>query len=270
MVITDLDGTLLRDDKKVSAKDLATLHRLGKKGMVRVAATGRPIQLVYDVLPRDFPIDYAVFSSGAGVADWKTGEIMRSLQFARPQVAPIIKLLKTHGLSFAVQRAIPENHTYYYHKGRILTRDFRDRVMRSEGLARPLPANGYTEKFASQLLVTFEDIRDFDSIRNSLEAVQVIRATSPVDFRTIWMEIFPLEVSKGQACAWLCRQLGIPGASTLAVGNDFNDLHMLEWAAHSYVVSNAPAELQARFSTVDSNQASGFSKAVNLKLDAQL
>ena len=65
---TDLDGTLLRDDKSISRDDWKSLHLLGEKGIVRVAATGRSMFKVKQVLPKDTPVDYIVFSSGAGIS----------------------------------------------------------------------------------------------------------------------------------------------------------------------------------------------------------
>ena len=41
MVITDLDGTLLNRERKVSDRDAATLRRCAERGIVRVIATGR-------------------------------------------------------------------------------------------------------------------------------------------------------------------------------------------------------------------------------------
>ena len=41
MVITDLDGTLLDDNGKVSLTDMKSLYFLGEKNVIRVVATGR-------------------------------------------------------------------------------------------------------------------------------------------------------------------------------------------------------------------------------------
>jgi len=50
----------------------------------------------------------------------------------------------------------------------------------------------------------------------------------------------------------------------MAVGNDYNDLDLLRWAAKSFVVNNAPGELLARFPAVRSGDESDFSEAVAL------
>jgi hydroxymethylpyrimidine pyrophosphatase-like HAD family hydrolase len=53
----------------------------------------------------------------------------------------------------------------------------------------------------------------------------------------------------------------------LAVGNDYNDLELLDWADHAFVVANAPAELCARYALVASNDEAGFSEAVRIALE---
>ena len=43
-----------------------------------------------------------------------------------------------------------------------------------------------------------------------------------------------------------------------AVGNDYNDADLLAWAAHAYVVDNAPRDLKALHTVVPSNDDDGF------------
>ncbi len=50
---------------------------------------------------------------------------------------------------------------------------------------------------------------------------------------------------------------------TMAIGNDYNDLDLLDWAAQSFVVDNAPVDLKCRFQQVGSNNNGGVAEAVN-------
>ena len=62
--------------------------------------------------------------------------------------------------------------------------------------------------------------------------------------------MFSREVSKSPAAAWLAARHGIPRGGVCAVGNDYNDRDLLEWAGASYVVANAAAVLSARHDDV--------------------
>ncbi len=46
------------------------------------------------------------------------------------------------------------------------------------------------------------------------------------------------------------------------MGNDFNDLDLLEWARTRFVVANAPPELTQRFPVVASNNDDGVAEAI--------
>ncbi len=76
IIFIDLDGTLIGDNRKVSERNLNSLQRAGDLGITRVIATGRSLFSFRKSIPLDFPIDYLIFSSGAGVMDWKTQQLI--------------------------------------------------------------------------------------------------------------------------------------------------------------------------------------------------
>jgi hypothetical protein len=118
---------------------------------------------------------------------------------------------------------------------------------------------------ASQLVAIVpaaEGPRALAAVRAELSGFTVIQTTSPLDGRSMWIEIFPPEVSKSRTAAWLAAKLRIPHARTASVGNDFNDLDLLEWTRERFVVANAPRDLSLRFPTVASNNDGGVAEAV--------
>ena len=108
---------------------------------------------------------------------------------------------------------------------------------------------------------------DFDAIKQQVNGVKIIRATSPINGKTVWMEFFSPDVSKANGVKWLCDKLKIPVTLTLGVGNDYNDLDLLGFTSYSYIVDNAPDELKNKFSATAGNMESGFSKAVAMHFD---
>ena len=63
---------------------------------------------------------------------------------------------------------------------------------------------------------------------------------------------------------WLAHRSGLTAKDVLAVGNDYNDMDLLKWAARSFVVNDAPGELLSLFPVVRSGDESDFSEAVAL------
>jgi hydroxymethylpyrimidine pyrophosphatase-like HAD family hydrolase len=61
---------------------------------------------------------------------------------------------------------------------------------------------------------------------------------------TAWLDINPEGVSKGSALEIVRRHLGVEPAFTVAVGDQRNDLEMLQWAARGVAMGNAPDEVK--------------------------
>jgi hydroxymethylpyrimidine pyrophosphatase-like HAD family hydrolase len=53
----------------------------------------------------------------------------------------------------------------------------------------------------------------------------------------------------------------------MTVGNDYNDLDLLEMTPHPFVVANAPEELAGRFSMVPDNDHDGAARAITAWID---
>lgn len=253
MVLVDLDGTLLNDDKKIGKLDYLTLQHLGAINVKRVFATGRNLYSALKVLPDDTPFDYLIFSSGAGVMEWKNKELLFQSAIEKKTVNEVLIKLKELNLNFSIHFPIPENHKYYYHKGNDSSTDFDKRNSIYEGFNYEL-INGFPLDFATQFIVILKHESDFHHIASKIEGLKIIRATSPIDGKSVWLEIFNNNVSKALGGKYLCNMLNIPQIATIGIGNDYNDIDLLNWTSKSYIVDNAPEILKKQYLPCASNQ----------------
>lgn len=269
IVVTDLDGTLLRSDSKFNDSDIDALRKLGEKCITRVIATGRSPYSAAKVLPSDFPIDFLIFSSGAGVIRWSDKSIIHSNHLTAGQVQQIIDQLIEMQVDFMVHDPIPFNHYFYYYQAGPNNSDFLQRISLYSEYAQPLIVGLPFPSPASQVIAILPpDVNRFNNITQHLPNVHFIRATSPIDGKSIWLEILPQDVSKAGGVKWLCSYLnGAQPSNVLALGNDFNDLDMLELAGDAFIVENAPMDLRQKFKNVPSNNEAGFSYAVKKILE---
>lgn len=262
MVVTDLDGTLAKSDSSICPVDIETLKRIGESGVYRVIATGRNYFSACKVLNDDFPIDYLVFSCGAGIMNWKTKEIIQAQHLPKDKVKNIAKILLDHQVDFSIQDKIPDNHHFCYSLRNEDNADFKRRLDIYNGYTRPLDVSNFDE--ASQIIAILgKDTGWFDELSALLQDVKVIRATSPLDGKTLWMEILPRHVSKSYGVDYLCKLLNVNKSHTIGIGNDYNDLDFLSYCQHSFVVANAPEELKKKYPAVASNDSNGFTHMVN-------
>lgn len=268
MVVTDLDGTLLDSRHGLGAENRRTLDELGRRGIIRVVSTGRSLFSALSVLPPDTPIDYLCHSSGAGIVSWPAREALRVVNMPAADVAALTVELVSRDLDFMLHFAIPDDHHFYAHRTRRANADFERRCERyaaySSALVLPL-----TEPRAMSQALVIEPPPGpgrHAELARALPGFQVIRTTSPFDGASTWIEIFPRGVNKAAAALWLRESARQSTLECMAVGNDYNDLDLLDWADRAFVVGNAPAELCARYSTVASNDQAGFSQAVRIAL----
>ncbi len=261
MVISDLDGTLYPRGGPFSSGDLQTLKSLSKEGIIRVMATGRSLYSLKKVIAPDFPIDYLIFSSGAGIMDWRSKELLKKVESLKgTEVKKAALLLKSRGLDFMIHRPIPENHFFTYYTSGLDNPDFESRCLLYREFAAPGSLQSGQFSPACQLLA-IENVNHgellYEKIKNKLKYLKVIRTTSPLNGRSIWIEIFPKTVSKGLAASWLAARLGRKADQVIALGNDYNDLDLLHWAGESYVVESSPAELKKNFSIITADWKGG-------------
>lgn len=268
IVVSDLDGTLLDSRHQLGAADRAALLDLGRRGIVRVVATGRTLFSALRVLGDDFPIDFLVCSSGAAICRWPSRELLKAEHMSPRAALQLARMLGARGLDFMLHHAVPDNHRCLFHRTGGSNPDFERRIALYASYMRPFRLEELSGPMCQAVVIEPPPSPgSYPVLLQELAEYSVLRATSPLDGASTWIEVFPPGVCKSAAADWLRAAMAEPGTLSLAVGNDYNDLDLLDWADVSCVVGNAPAELRARYRAVASHDASGFSEAVQHALD---
>lgn len=267
LVATDLDGTFLKNDKTISPKNMEALHLLGDRNIIRVAATGRNIKKVQDVIDSEIPFDFVVYSSGAGIFDWQNQQHIYSRNITKNSVQKLLRFLIRRKLNFHAFFPTPENHQHWYFRGENPCEEFERYFSYNRSFACELDLNNLPETEMCQfLLIIPENEERYSVLKMEIEKVcneiRVIRASSPITKGYIWAEVFHHSVSKGNGIRYICEILGIDNQLTVGIGNDYNDFDLLEFTAHSYLTENAPAEIKHLFPNVPSNENDAFAVAI--------
>jgi hydroxymethylpyrimidine pyrophosphatase-like HAD family hydrolase len=58
------------------------------------------------------------------------------------------------------------------------------------------------------------------------------------------LDLLPAGISKGYALSRLAARLGVDRKETMAIGDNYNDVEMLEWAGQAVLMANAAEELR--------------------------
>jgi hydroxymethylpyrimidine pyrophosphatase-like HAD family hydrolase len=255
MFVTDLDGTLLRGGE-LGSGDLAALEGLRSGGAVTAVATGRSLfsfsRQMTDLI---LPLDYLVLSSGACILDNATGELMHGESMSGEQAGAAAEALLRLQLDFALHEEVPQNHRFLHSLRSGSNPDMERRIRLYTGHCRPFEG-GAVPSNCSQLVAIVPPgggTRPLEAVLDALgDDYSVLRTTSPLDGESLWIEIFPKGVCKSSGASWLAERLGVDPASTAAVGNDWNDLDLLDWAAVPFVMDGSPPGLSEGRRTVRS------------------
>lgn len=265
IIFTDLDGTLLNSEKRISQKDSDCLMLLNEQQIIRVFATGRSLFSFQNLFTdTHIPADYLLFSTGAGIINLANGELVYSETFDNRSIQQIATHFMEQEVDFMVHRKVPENHHFQYHGDRERNRDFAKRIELYESYASEFfSTSELPDKSAQIIAILPNDMGLFGRVKKGLEKYTVTRTTSPLDHSSIWMEIYPKHVSKGESANWLCNHLKIDTEKTVGIGNDYNDISLLQFTRFSYIMENGPEDLRSRYLLTGSNDNSGFSQAID-------
>ncbi|MFE9249909.1 HAD family hydrolase [Streptomyces sp. NPDC007088] len=238
LVATDLDGTLLRDQRDtVTERTRSALRRVAAAGAHHVVVTGRPAPQVRPVLHGLGYRGLAVCAQGAQVYDARTGSLLHSVRMDRSLAEVALGKIEAElGQVFAG-----------------VNQDGVDGLMLMEpGFVTPpptLPSVRVRERSAlwvrpiSKVLLmhpgTTED--ELATLARSVlgDLVNVVMAGPGA------VELQPTGLSKAYGLERVADRLGLGGADTLAFGDMPNDVPMFGWAGRGVAMANAHPELLA-------------------------
>jgi hydroxymethylpyrimidine pyrophosphatase-like HAD family hydrolase len=228
LVATDLDGTLLDDEGRLTDHTQDVLRRVQDLGVQVVIVTARPLRWMDEL--------WAQVGGGQGVGIVSNGAITYDIGSR--------EVLDLHGISSdvglpmveAVREAAPgtaialECLGGYRHEPAYVDMHPTPPDMRVGDLPH-LWGEPAVKVLAQHLTLDPDDFR-----ARVVDAIgQTATPTWTVDHL---MEISAAGVTKGGALSALCDRLGVAPEEVIAFGDMPNDLAMLTWAGTSYAVAN--------------------------------
>lgn len=281
LFVVDLDGTLLNSERQIAVEDLHALSRLREMGYLIAIATGRSnysfdelmTKLGFTGLSSSLPVDYVIFSTGAGVMDFPARRLLKSFSLSPEDVRSTVEYLTRSGLDYMIHRPVPDTRYFLYSINGGSNPDFYARLKMYRNFATCLSPEAL-DNFggATQILCIVPASNGHQvaaEIAGALKQCSVIKATSPFDGKSIWVEIFAPTVSKSKGVKWLADTIGLEQDRICAVGNDYNDQDLLCYAGRSFIVANCPPSLKGHFEGVASNDNGGVGEAVARWLSCQ-
>ena len=258
LVAIDLDGTLLNSDKGITATTAAILRAARQEHGVRIVlSSARPPRTVlpfHKLLDLDTPL---ICYNGALVFDPCTNGVLMHRPVSKPLAQGIVTLA----------RKISPNMTVSVE---ILDRWYTDHL--DEGFFMGTGRDAQPDELASidrciksavTRLVLAGPVEHIAAVRQEIltrYAHQVILS----DLGGKVLQIVHATTSKAQALRVVAAELGVTRQQTMAIGDQLNDVAMLQWAGVGVAMGNAPPEVKAVADVVtDHHDSDGAAKAIH-------
>ena len=262
LVASDMDFTLLADDKSMPEGMPGRIRALEEAGVVFSAASGRPLYTLQDMFPESRDRMAFITDNGAGVVcrgevvfkdlldEATLAELVAFTLERAPEAVPVVCGLE-RAVVPAWGRAYDDALRVYYHE--ILYVD-------DIGSARE-EANKFTVYFPENNSADAYEERFAPAFGGRLSVT-----CAGVD----WLDVMNRGVDKGTGIARLCEHLGIAPADVIALGDTDNDAEMLSYVGHSYLMANAEERME-RFADfrAPSNNERGVAQVIDAVLAAR-
>jgi HAD superfamily hydrolase (TIGR01484 family) len=240
-IATDLDGTLLRSDLRISARTRDAVLAAEDAGMVVVIATGRPPRWIAPVVEQLGDRGLVVCANGAAVYDPARHELVRTTELS-PEVLveladdlgesfPEAILGVEQGFDFAIDEAIRDSPVAVRGSWNL------------DGL-RIGPIRSFLDRPALKLIVRLPPPAA-DGTADAVQAVIGERGLVTHSIDESFLEVSHPSVHKAAAVEQLLVDSGIVAAEVVAFGDMPNDLELIRWAGLGVAVANADPALRA-------------------------
>ncbi|MBR3610302.1 MAG: Cof-type HAD-IIB family hydrolase [Oscillospiraceae bacterium] len=235
LIITDVDGTLLRESKGISKENLEAIKRFTEKGGHFTVSTGRAIDVARELL-EDIPINVpSVHINGGYFYDWQKNEIIEPnyiSKFARYSIKKIAEKFDCCDCHFASDFSVNLLTSGKYLRKYIPEREFHF----FGGSYEEISENVYK-------YIVCCDPENMDEVRKYAESVSG-RDVKIIQSSPFFLEILPPQNSKGNSLRRLCEMIEIPLENSVAAGDYENDSEMLLTAGIGAAVENAQEGLK--------------------------
>jgi Cof subfamily protein (haloacid dehalogenase superfamily) len=253
LLLADVDGTLVTQDKVLTDDAVAAVGRLRHAGVLFALTSGRPprgMEMLLEPLDIDTPV--AAFNGGLMVD--RSLNILQQHALPEKIVQPVIDLMKSFDLD-----------TWLYRGADWYVTDPK---------APHVDREAWTVKFAPTVAASFEGLTkgaiklvgdDHGAIAEAAEAAaakfgdHVTAAAS----QPYYLDVTHPRANKGEVALYLARHYKLEPEEIATIGDQPNDILMFDHSGLSVAMANAdPAAKQAANETTKSNEDEGFAFAV--------
>ncbi len=238
LIALDIDDTLVQHMGSLPGEAVDAIERITEAGIQVTLATGRSVSTTFPIARAAGIEDLVVCSNGGILAMVETRKIMEAITFDASQAIEQLTILVPDAV-FAVENTDGNFFTTHLFDTGALGINIRE-VKLAE----------LTEQHVVRLVVRSETAtaETYSEVAKSLGFHSVVFGID----RISWMDIAPQGVNKANMLKEVCARRQIDPTKTIAIGDSWNDIEMMDWAGLSVAMGSAAPKVAAHADLITS------------------
>jgi len=268
LYISDLDGTLLNDEKQVSEYSERVINNLIKDGIFFSIATARTAASATKILSKlDINVPVALMN-GVAVYDLKKEQYLKVEPLPTPAVFEVLNVLKRFSLNGFMYEIDQVNLNAYYENlsSKAMQDFYEERVNFYYKSFKKVQC--FMDIYNSKNIVYFAIIDSHENLSKAVDTLKLIDGIDMVLYKDNYaedqwyLEIHSTNASKYNAANFIKMHCGVD--RIIGFGDNYNDIPLLNACDEFYAVSNSVDELKSKANAViESNMANGVARFIS-------
>lgn len=263
-IFIDVDGTLRNNQKEITTPTRKALHLASVNGYEPILCTGRPRDYALE-LCEQLQSHYLIYNSGAGIYDCQNHQILYEDAMCADSIIKLYELLQNKYINFILAYD-GTNHRYSLStltQYKTINLDTLKNILAKNRIQQTI-INGTDFDFMRTLR---DQINQIPHIKTSNQSKCLISSNLPHTASDFYYDIVSVDTSKGNGIKNFCKLLHIPLQNCIAIGDDENDISMLQICGYGVAMDNALPEVKAiaDYVTLD-NEHDGVAYFIQQKL----
>lgn len=236
LIFIDSDETLRKTDGTISERTKQAIKKIKEQGHLVIICTGRPRYHTIEIMKEVKATPIIISSNGSEIYDVEKDKIIGNVFLDKKECFELFELSYKNNLRIVFTIDNLEYVTQYTKNDNQVLLDLKNykEILK--------------EKNIKQCMILYENKKDIVDIEKYISLSNKIRiingSLEVLNKKYEWLSIGSVYSSKGNALKKLSEYLKISKENTIAIGNDYNDISMLDEAGFSIAVFNAYDEVK--------------------------
>ena len=270
LIASDLDGTIIDNNHCIPEANLKAIDDLQKSNIPFVVCTGKTYSISKDIC-KNLHAKFGIFGNGSQIIDLSTGEEIARKILTLDELKSCFSIIKKYNL-----------HVHAYIENGIVTTnleymDLRNSILFPGKIKFEIVKSvfDYLQKENKTVLkLIISSTSDLLNIKKELEMSTNLTVThickkgrykdKIIDKEYEYLDISPLNVTKGKALEVLREYLELKKEDILSIGDNINDIDMFLASGFGAAINGTYDEVKkvADYVTTNSVENAGFAEAI--------